>query len=181
MAKRSYDDLLDVTDEAPEDPPAPDPVRGDKRLSRYKMSVLLDLANNTLDRYLTREGAPQPDKQGKYSLKEVTGWIAHIKSPTGTAMNSKDRIDQLRCRKMELDIKVIEGELIEADEIQPKLIVAIDELHKALRDNVEFELPQKVRGKTLAEITVECRAAVDRTLAAFKAKISKIAARDSIL
>ncbi len=141
------------------------------QVTKSQLSRLAGVSRTTVSRYLLSGDAP-PGRRGLYDKAEA---LQFLRSHVATAGRSPE-LERLRIRKLELEIAKVEhelgvakGEYIKLSTVWPQVQRTILELNADLYRRFEHELPPRLVGKRLIEISLTCRDALDASFAAFKA------------
>lgn len=121
-----------------------------ERLNRSHISARLVLDRRTVHRYLSMEGAPQPDAKKRYDFAAARKWIfeqSARKSANAEEMKAlADSMKRMEHEDMALDLAEKRGRLVDRKKIEPAIAAFCAQLTEDLRNKFEFELPPKYEG-----------------------------------
>lgn len=125
------------------------------RLTRSAIALRAHIDPGTIKKYLEMEGAPKPDENRKYSMKDTLAWIE--RNAPRIANNEEMRTLKESLLRMEVEDRALElgkkkGQLIERAKIRPAIEAVMSKLTPDLQDVFERELPPKYKGRS----TIEC-------------------------
>lgn len=142
-----------------------------KKVTKSDLVRELKLSRTTVQKYLTQDGAPQPDPRTGYDVEKVRAHIAE----QGSGSVEGSEVAQLRAQKQRLEIEEMEdarllrrGELVKKSQIAPAVAAYNAGLTADLRQKFEIELPAKYKGRGMVECQQMNAEAVDWILARLK-------------
>jgi hypothetical protein len=122
----------------------------------------LTVSRPTLDRLLARQGAPSPTAAKRYSLDDLTRFIAAQSESSVDTLRSARLVEvQLRCEKLRRELDRDAGVTIprvEVEALHGKLAV---NLRSLLYFKLEEELPAKAAGYSALQLRIAGREMAD--------------------
>jgi hypothetical protein len=137
------------------------------RLTRTQIGTKSGIDRGTLTKYLSMQGAPDPDEAGRFDYGAVLRWVQqNSKTAHGSAeiRSLKEQLLRTEAEAKAFDLGVKKGAYVEREKIEPTIAAFMASLTADLQAKFELELPAKYEGKTLAERTELNAAAVDFVL-----------------
>ena len=147
-----------------------------RRLNKKMLAEELGISRPTLDEYLNRATAPQPDAMGTFSVEETAAYISrHGVRAISSEEMKRIRMTLLRiqAKEAELDLAVKQGELVAIRELEPDFALMCNQLVADLRAKFEFELPARYVGKNAVECEQMNADGIDYVLTRLKAEMAR--------
>ena len=148
-----------------------------RRLRKTELAKELGISRVTLDEYLNRPDAPQPDEAGAYSVEDTASYIAvnGVKAVNSAEMRRlKEARERIRVEREELELAELRGRLINKSQIEPQVAVICSTFVNELQRVFEWELPDKTFGKSVIQIREMNAAGVDRVIRALKETLAPL-------
>lgn len=128
----------------------------------------LDISRPTLDAYLKQPGAPKPNRARKYDAIEVSDFISKTtdSEQTGAKVDStlkdlKARELKLKCERLQLKLEAERGLYWPKSEVKETCRQIAQTQRAVLQRKLETELPPKLLGLGVVEMTEIMKATVD--------------------